>query len=56
MKRRPKIQVYRDRAGKWRWRLRAKNGLILADSGQGYANNSACWKGWKATKALVWQV
>lgn len=30
------FQVYRDKAGQWRWRLVHSNGNILADSGQGY--------------------
>ena len=34
--------VYRDRAGKWRWRLRAGNGKILADSGQSYQHKTEC--------------
>lgn len=29
-------EIYKDAKGKWRWRLRARNGRILADSGQGY--------------------
>jgi uncharacterized protein YegP (UPF0339 family) len=32
------IEVYRDEAGEWRWRLRHQNGNILAGSGEGYAN------------------
>jgi uncharacterized protein YegP (UPF0339 family) len=32
------FDVYRDAAGKWRWRLVHKNGNILADSGQGYSS------------------
>jgi uncharacterized protein YegP (UPF0339 family) len=31
-----KIEVYRDGRREWRWRLRASNGRILADSGEGY--------------------
>ena len=31
-----KAQVYRDKAGDWRWRVLADNGNILADGGQGY--------------------
>ena len=32
------IEVYKDRAGDWRWRAVAKNGNVLADSGEGYRN------------------
>lgn len=35
-----RFEVYQDRAGEWRWRLRAGNGQIVADSGEGYATSS----------------
>jgi uncharacterized protein YegP (UPF0339 family)/cell division protein FtsB len=35
------IEVYEDEEGKWRWRLRHKNGNSLASSGEGYANRSS---------------
>jgi uncharacterized protein YegP (UPF0339 family) len=34
-----KFEVYRDAAGEWRWRLKAANGRIVADSGEGYASD-----------------
>ncbi|WP_284011053.1 YegP family protein [Haloarcula pelagica] len=39
------FEVYEDTAGKWRWRLRAENGEIVADSGQGYSNRSKAMDG-----------
>lgn len=45
MKRRPKIEVYADEAGEWRWRVRAGNGRILADSGEGYRRRRDCVAG-----------
>ncbi|MFB6202393.1 MAG: HVO_2922 family protein [Halorhabdus sp.] len=30
------FEIYEDAAGEWRWRLRHRNGNVLADSGQGY--------------------
>jgi uncharacterized protein YegP (UPF0339 family) len=30
------FQIYKDHAGQWRWRLRARNGKIVADSGESY--------------------
>jgi uncharacterized protein YegP (UPF0339 family) len=33
---------YKDARGEWRWRLKAPNGRIIADSGEGYANESEC--------------
>ncbi len=34
------FEVYQDNAEEWRWRLRAANGELVADSGEGYANRS----------------
>ena len=33
-----KFELYRDAANQWRWRLKAANGRIVADSGEGYAS------------------
>ena len=32
------FEIYRDAGGDWRWRLRAVNGRIVADSAEGYAS------------------
>lgn len=32
------FQIFRDSRGDWRWHLRADNGRIVADSGEGYAS------------------
>ena len=34
----PHFEIYRDTAHDWRWRLRAANGRIVADSAEGYAS------------------
>ncbi|NLV04875.1 DUF1508 domain-containing protein [Haloarcula rubripromontorii] len=34
------FEVYEDAGEEWRWRLRADNGELVADSGEGYANRS----------------
>jgi len=34
--------VYQDAARQWRWRLRAANGRIIADSGEAYHNRADC--------------
>jgi uncharacterized protein YegP (UPF0339 family) len=39
------FEVYRDTAGKWRWRLVHENGNILADSGEGYASRQKARQG-----------
>lgn len=32
------FEIYKDTRGEWRWRLRARNGRIVADSAEGYAS------------------
>lgn len=34
------LRTYRDAGGKWRWRMTARNGKIVADSAEGYARRS----------------
>lgn len=34
----PYFDIYQDKGGDWRWRLRARNGRIVADSAEGYAS------------------
>ncbi len=33
-----KFELYKDKKKEWRWRLKASNGKIIADSGEGYKN------------------
>jgi uncharacterized protein YegP (UPF0339 family) len=42
--------VYKDSSGLWRWRLRAANGKIIADSGEAYFNKSDCLAGIQLVK------
>ena len=37
-----KWEVYRDVAGRWRWRRTAANGRIVGASTEGYENKSYC--------------
>jgi hypothetical protein len=37
-----KFEVYKDRGGEYRWRLRAQNRQILASSGEAYADKRGC--------------
>ena len=39
------FEVYRDNSDDYRWRLRADNGNIVADSGQGYSRRTDCENG-----------
>ncbi len=40
-----KYHVYKDAGGEWRWRLKAANSQIVADSGQGYSSKQSCKEG-----------
>ena len=33
---------YKDNKGEWRWRLKASNGRVIADSGEGYKSEQEC--------------
>jgi len=44
-----RFEVYTDKAGKSRWRLRAGNGEIIASS-ESYASRQSCLKGIAAVK------
>ena len=44
------FELYKDEAGEYRWRFRADNGEIIADSGEGYVNKSDCKHGIELVK------
>lgn len=48
--RHPKFEVYKDKAGEFRFRLKAKNGQIIAVS-EGYAAKASCMNGIESVKA-----
>lgn len=37
-----KFELYKDRNGEYRWRLKSSNGRKIANSGEGYRNKSDC--------------
>lgn len=39
------FELYRDKGKEYRWRLKAANGRIMADSGEGYTNKADCSAG-----------
>lgn len=41
-----KCHFYRDAAGEWRWRLKARNGRIVADSAEGYTRKDGAERAW----------
>lgn len=40
-----RFEIFRDSAGEWRWRLRARNGEVIATSGEGYVHRRDCEHG-----------
>lgn len=55
------FDVYRDKSGKWRWRLVHRNGNIIATSGESYASDCNARRGMRSVQrnafdaAIVWQ-
>lgn len=47
------FETYEDQADEWRWRLRHRNGNILADSGEGYASRTNAEEGVDSVKRNV---
>lgn len=44
------FELYKDRAGEFRWRLRHQNGNIIADSGEGYSSKASAENGIQSVK------
>ena len=44
------FELYKDKAGEFRWRLRHENGQIIADSGEGYTTKDDAINGIKSVK------
>jgi uncharacterized protein YegP (UPF0339 family) len=45
----PKFEMYTDKAGKCRWRLKAANGEVIA-TGEAYESETACKNGIASVK------
>jgi uncharacterized protein YegP (UPF0339 family) len=45
-----KLEIFKDKTGDWRWHLRARNGNIIAESGEGYDTLAACARGARKTE------
>ena len=48
-----KFELYKDRAGEFRWRLLASNGQIIATGGEGYQSKTSAWNGINSVKKNV---
>ena len=46
-----KIVIYKDGKGEYRWKLVARNGRVVADSGEGYKRKSGILKTLNANSA-----
>jgi uncharacterized protein YegP (UPF0339 family) len=44
------FEVYKDKAGEFRWRLKAGNGQNIASSGEGYSEKRGCLAGIESVK------
>lgn len=40
-----RFELYKDHTGGWRWRLRATNGNVVADSAESYVHRADCERG-----------
>jgi uncharacterized protein YegP (UPF0339 family) len=45
------FELYKDKAGEYRWRLRHQNGQIIADSGEGYTAKAGAINGIESVKS-----
>ncbi|OLB20653.1 MAG: DUF1508 domain-containing protein [Acidobacteriales bacterium 13_2_20CM_55_8] len=45
--------MYKDKQGLWRWRLKAANNKIIADSGESYHHEDDCLAGINLVKAAA---
>ena len=48
-----KFQIFQDKKGEYRWRLRANNNETIADSAEGYVRKSSCKHGIELVKKLA---
>ena len=44
------FEIYKDKGGDYRWRLRTTNTQVVATSGQGYSTKRACEEGIESVK------
>ena len=51
--RRARFRIYRDQAGQYRWRLRAANNRIIADSGESYTRRRDCVRAIESVRKAV---
>jgi hypothetical protein len=47
------FELYKDKAGEYRWRLQANNNEIVADSNEGYSSKASCLHGIEVVRTLA---
>lgn len=47
------VQYYQDKAGEWRWRLRACNNRIIANSGKGYKTERGAFSAFDRVQMML---
>ena len=45
-----KFEIYQDKKGEYRWRLKHSNGQAIANGGEGYVRKDSCLKGIESVK------
>ena len=53
MSRKIGFDVYQDAAGEWRWRLRSKNGRVVADCAEGYKTRAGITRAVSVVENLI---
>jgi len=49
----PGFEPYQDASGKWRWRLLAANGLVVATANESFATRAGCLRAIRTVQTLV---
>ena len=49
-----RFEIYPDKRGLWRWRLKARNGRTVADSGEGYASRTNAFRAARRVKCAAY--
>jgi uncharacterized protein YegP (UPF0339 family) len=49
-----RFEVYLARNRQWRWRLRAKNGRLIANAGESYHHRTDCMKAINLIRHIVY--
>jgi hypothetical protein len=47
------FEVYKDKAGEYRWRLQANNNEVVADSNEGYSSKASCLHGIEVVRQIA---